>query len=168
MLSRFVRAFLPRSKCLQTSWLQSLPTVIMEPQKIKFVPASTFPPPICHEWWDWMPWFGFFECWVLSQLFHHPLYPHQEALSFLFAFCHQSGVTYHLHLQWYIRCITCVSLHHISEVVDISPDNLDSSSWFIQPSISHDVLCIEVKQARWQYIVLSYSFPKFEPVSCSV
>ena len=49
MLSRLVRAFLPRSKCLWTSWLQSLPTVIMEPQKIKSVPASTFPPSICHE-----------------------------------------------------------------------------------------------------------------------
>ena len=33
----------------------------------------------------------------------------------------------------------------ISEVIDISPGNLDFSSCFIQPSISHDVLCIEVK-----------------------
>ena len=24
-------------------------------------------------WWDWMPWSSFFECWVLSQLFHSPL-----------------------------------------------------------------------------------------------
>ena len=31
------------------------------------------------------------------------------------------------------------------EVIDISPGNLDSSLYFIQPSISHDVLCIEVK-----------------------
>ena len=30
----------------------------------------------------------------------------------------------------------------IYEVIDISPSNLDPSLWFIQPSISHDVLCI--------------------------
>ena len=33
----------------------------------------------------------------------------------------------------------------ISEVIDISPTSLDSSLCLIQPSISHDVLCIEVK-----------------------
>ena len=33
--------------------------------------------------------------------------------------------------------VTC-----ISEVIDISPGNLESSFCFIQPSISHDVLCI--------------------------
>ena len=30
----------------------------------------------------------------------------------------------------------------MSEVIDISPGNLDFSLWFIQPDISHDVLCI--------------------------
>ena len=34
-LSRFVIAFLPRSKCLLISWLQSLSIVILEPKKIK-------------------------------------------------------------------------------------------------------------------------------------
>ena len=34
MLSRFVIAFLPRSKCLLISWVQSLSTVILEPRKI--------------------------------------------------------------------------------------------------------------------------------------
>ena len=33
----------------------------------------------------------------------------------------------------------------ISEVIDISPGNLDSSLCFFQPSVSHDVLCIEVQ-----------------------
>ena len=33
----------------------------------------------------------------------------------------------------------------ISEVIDISPSNLDSSLCFFQSSVSHDVLCIEVK-----------------------
>ena len=42
MLSRFVITFLPRSKPLLISWLQSLSTVILEPKKIKSVTASTF------------------------------------------------------------------------------------------------------------------------------
>ena len=33
----------------------------------------------------------------------------------------------------------------ISEVIDVSPGNLDSSLCFFQSSVSHDVLCIEVK-----------------------
>ena len=49
MLSRFVIAFLPMSKHLLISWLQSLSAVIWEPKKVKFVTASAFPPSICHE-----------------------------------------------------------------------------------------------------------------------
>ena len=48
-LSRFVIAFLLRSKCLLISWLQSLSTVILEPKKIKSVMVSTFSLSICHE-----------------------------------------------------------------------------------------------------------------------
>ena len=51
----------------------------------------------------------------------------KEAFQFFFAFCHKGG-------------IIC-----ISEVIGISPSNLDSSLCFFQPSVSHDVLCIEVK-----------------------
>ena len=49
MLSRFVIAFLPRSKCFLISWLQSLSTVILEPKKIKSVTVSIVSPSICHE-----------------------------------------------------------------------------------------------------------------------
>ena len=49
---------------------------------------------------------------------------HQESLQFLFTFCHKNGVI----------CI--------SEVINISPGNFDSSLCFTQSSISHDVLCI--------------------------
>ena len=49
ILSRLVRTFLPRNKCLLTSWLQSLSKVILEPKKIKSVTVSTFSPSICHE-----------------------------------------------------------------------------------------------------------------------
>ena len=43
MLSRFVIAFFPSSKCLLISWLESLSTVILEPKKIKSVTASIVP-----------------------------------------------------------------------------------------------------------------------------
>ena len=46
MLSRLVTVFLPRSKCLLISWLQSPSAVILEPKKIKSVIVS---PSICHE-----------------------------------------------------------------------------------------------------------------------
>ena len=47
-LSRFVIAFLPRSKSLLISGLQSPSAVILEPKKRKSVTASTFPPSICY------------------------------------------------------------------------------------------------------------------------
>ena len=56
MLSRFVIAFLPRTKRLLTSWLQSPSTMILEPKKIKFVTASTSSSLFAMKWWDWMPW----------------------------------------------------------------------------------------------------------------
>ena len=49
MLSRLVIAFLPRSKCLLLSWLQSPSAVIWEPPKVKSVIISTVSPSICHE-----------------------------------------------------------------------------------------------------------------------
>ena len=49
MLSRLVITFLPRSKCLLISWLQSPSAVILEPPKIKSVTVSIVSPSICHE-----------------------------------------------------------------------------------------------------------------------
>ena len=49
MLSRLDMTFLPRSKCLLISWLQSTSTVILEPKKIKSVTVSTLSLSICHE-----------------------------------------------------------------------------------------------------------------------
>ena len=46
MLSRLVITFLPRSKHLLLSWLQSPSAVILEPKKIKSVTLSTFSPSI--------------------------------------------------------------------------------------------------------------------------
>ena len=55
MLSRFVIAFLPRSKHLLISWLQSPSAVILEPKKRKFVTVSTFPLLFAMKRWDRMP-----------------------------------------------------------------------------------------------------------------
>ena len=49
MLSRLVIAFLPRSKRLLISWLQSPSAVILEPRKIKSASVPTVSPSICHE-----------------------------------------------------------------------------------------------------------------------
>ena len=48
-LSIFVIAFLPKSKCLLISWLQSPSAVLLENKKIKPVTVSIVSPYICHE-----------------------------------------------------------------------------------------------------------------------
>ena len=48
MLSRLVIAFLPWSKSLLISWLQSMPAVILEPKK-ESLSVSIASPSICHE-----------------------------------------------------------------------------------------------------------------------
>ena len=108
MLSRFVIAFLPRNKCLLISWLQSPCVVILEPKKRKSVTASTFSPSICLEVMGLDAMILVF--WMLSSkpAFSFLFHP-QEALWFLFTFCHEGSVI----------CIP--------EVVDISPGSLDSS-----------------------------------------
>ena len=49
MLSGLVITFLPRSKHLLISWLQSPSAVILEPIKIRSATISTVSPSICHE-----------------------------------------------------------------------------------------------------------------------
>ena len=49
MLSRFVIALLPRSKCLLILWLKSLSAVILNPRKMKSDTVSIFSPSICLE-----------------------------------------------------------------------------------------------------------------------
>ena len=53
MLCRLVITFLPKSKRLLISWLQSPSVVILEPKKIKSVTVSHL---FGKKWWDWMPW----------------------------------------------------------------------------------------------------------------
>ena len=49
MLSRLLTAFLPRSKHLLISWLQSPSAVILEPKKINSLTVFIVSPSICHE-----------------------------------------------------------------------------------------------------------------------
>ena len=119
MLSTFAGFFLPRSKYLLISWLQSLSTVILEPRKIKSVTVFIFSPSICHELMG--PDAMILVVWMLSfrQTFSLFSFTFIKRLFYLlFTFCCKGGVI----------CI--------SEVTDISPSNLDSSLCFFQPSIS--------------------------------
>ena len=80
MQSRLVITFLPRSKCLLISWLQSSSTVILEPNKIKSVTVYIVSPSICHEVMGPDAMIFVFWMFSFSQVFHSPLYFHQEAL----------------------------------------------------------------------------------------
>ena len=75
MLSRLVIAFLPRSKHLLISWLQSLSAVILEPKKIKSATVYTSSPSIYHEIMELDAMVLVF--WLLSfkPAFHSPLSP---------------------------------------------------------------------------------------------
>ena len=92
------------------------------------------------KWWDRMPASSFFECRILNQLFHSVSLSSRGSW-FIFTFCHEGGVIW------------------ISEAIDISPSNLDSSMCFIHPGILQDILCIWVKLAGKKHTALTYSFP---------
>jgi len=123
MQSRLDIAFLSRSKRLLISWLQSPSAMTLEPPKITSLTVFIVSPSICHEQMGLDAMILVF--WMLSfkPTFSLPSFTFIKKL-FSFSFCHKGGVI-------------CTS-----EVIDIFPDNLDSSLCFIQPSVSHDVLCI--------------------------
>ena len=56
MLSRLVITFLPRSKCLLISWLQSPSSGIFAAQEISLSLFPLFPHLFATKWWDQMPW----------------------------------------------------------------------------------------------------------------
>ena len=116
MLSRLVITFLPRSKRLLISWLQSPSAVILEPPKIKYVTVSTVSPSVCLEVMGLDA-----VILVFSVLSFNPTFSLSSfslPSQFFFTFCHKGGVF----------CI--------SEVIDISPSKLDSSLRFLQSSVS--------------------------------
>ena len=95
------------------------------PPKNKSLTVSIFSSSICHEVMGLDAMILIF--WMLSfkQTFSFSSFKFIKTLfSYFFTFCHKGGVI----------CI--------SELIDISSGNLDSSLRFFQPSISHAVLCI--------------------------
>ena len=74
-LSRFVIAFLPRSKCLLISWLQSPLLNGFGAQENKICHWFHFSRSICHEVMRLDDMMLVFECRILSQFFHFPLSP---------------------------------------------------------------------------------------------
>ena len=102
--------------------------MIWEPKKIKSLTVFIVSPCICHEVMGQDAMIFVFQTLSFKPtFFHSPLSLSSRDSLFFFAFCHKGSVI----------CI--------SEVIDISYGNLDSSLCFIQPGISHDVLCKEVK-----------------------
>ena len=121
-LSRFVIAFLPRSKCLLISWLQSLPSVMLEAKKIKSVTVQ-LSSSICQE--VMRPNAMVLVFWMLRFKLFFTLSPSSRG----------SLVPLHfLPLEYYHL--------HIYNIVDISSGSLNSSLLLIQHSILLDVLCI--------------------------
>ena len=72
MLSSLVIIFLPRSKCLLISWLQSPSSLTLEPQQIKSLTVSTVSPSICHEMMG--PDAVILVFWMLSCVDHNKLW----------------------------------------------------------------------------------------------
>ena len=103
MLSRLFITFLPRSKRLLISWLQSPSAVILEPPKIKSDTISTISPSSSHEAMGPDAVIFVFCVSSFKPFFTLHFHFHQEAFEFLFTFCHKGGVI----------CI--------SEVIDIIP-----------------------------------------------
>ena len=89
VLSRFVLTFLPRSKCLLISWLQSPFAVTLEPMNIKSATVSTLSPSVSHEVMEPDALiFSFLNIEFYASFFTLLFHPYQEALWFLFTFYH--------------------------------------------------------------------------------
>ena len=127
MLSRLIITFLPRCKCLLISLLKFPSAVILEHKKIKSDTVSIASPSIAHEVMG--PDAMIFVFLMLS------FKPNFSLSSFTFI--------KRLFSSSSLSAVRVVS--SVSEVIDISPSNLDFSLHFFQSSVSHDVLCIEVK-----------------------
>ena len=134
-------SFFIQGASISILWLQSPSTVILELEKMKSNTVSTFPPFICHE--------------VMGQ--HAMIFifrilnfkPSFSLSSFINKFFSSSSLSaIKVKPSAYLRCRYAPYSHILifsygsQKYLDISPSNLDSSLWVIQPSISCDVLCV--------------------------
>ena len=150
-LSRLVIAFLPRSKCLLISWLQSPSAVILEPKRIKSVTISIVSPSICHELMGPDAMILFF--WMLS------FKPAFSLSSFtfikrLFSSCSLSAIrvasTAYLRLLIFLLAI-------------LIPACASSSTAFHMMYSAY-----KLNKQGDQYTALTYFFPDLEPVCCTI
>ena len=122
--SRLIITFLPRNKRLLISWLQSPSAVILEPKKIKSFTVSIVSPSICCEVMGPDAMILVFRMLSFKSTFHSPFSLSSRGFLVLLHFLPGGSVI----------CI--------SEVIGIAPGNCDSSLYFLQPGIPHDVYTI--------------------------
>ena len=128
MLSRFVIAFFPKEQVCFNFMAAVTTCSDLGPQENKICHCFHISPhQFAMKWCSRVLWSSFFECSVLSQLFHSPLSP--SSTGYLVPLCFLQLKWYYFHIWgcWYF------SQHY------------DSSLWLIQPGILHDVLCMSVK-----------------------
>ena len=129
MLFRFVIAFLPRSKRLWISWMQSPPAVILEPKKIVCRCFPLFLHLFAMKWWDQMPWSLFSECWVISQLFHFPVSPSSRGF---FCYCINLEYMYRYKYEYQGHKKRVLALWYIAMPVRAAPN------FFFCPTVFHE------------------------------
>ena len=126
MLSRFVIAFLPGSKHLLISWLQSPSAMILEPKKINFLTLSIVSPSICHKVMG--PDAMILVFWMLN------LKPAFSLSSFTFIKRFFSSSL--------LSAIREVSSAYLRLLIFLPAILIPACASSSQPSISHNILCI--------------------------
>ena len=154
MLSRLVITFLPRSKHLLISWLQSPSAVIFEPPKIKSATVSTVFPSISHEVMG--PDAMILLFWMLS------FKPTSSFSSFTFI--------KRLFSSSLVSAIRVVSSAYLRLLIFLPailiPACASSSPAFLMMYSHHVHFSWCILSTGWQYTALTYSFSYLEPVCC--
>ena len=149
-LSRFVIAFLPRSKHPLILWLQSPSALILEPKKIKSVPVSTFSTSISHEVMGLEVMILGFVMLKFKPAFFPTLLAPQETFS-------SSSISA-------IRVVSSAYLRLLIFLPAILILPWDSSS----PAFYMMYSAYKLNKRVTTYSLFLYSFPSFEPVHCSM
>ena len=159
-LSRFVIAFLPRSKCLPVSWLQ-LPSSDFGVQEEK----------ICHcfHFFFYLPWS---DASTFSSICHEMMGPDAMILVFwMLSF----KPTFSLSSFTFVKSLFSSSLPYaIREIPSTYLRLLIFLPAILIPawassSLAFHMMCSACKLNRqWQHTALSFSFPNFKPGSCSM
>ena len=162
MLSRLIIAFLPRSKHLLISWLQSPPAVILEPKKIKSLTAS-FPHLFAMKLWDrilvfWMlsfkPTFSLSSFTFIKRLFR------SSSLSAIRVLSHH----YHPDSIMRVHSVLHILLHsHLASVV--SEEKLDVILIFA-PLLSEMFICSALYKVF--YLWFYWNVNMMHPPRCRV